>query len=251
MEKCEYKGRRFMKKLVSMILLIVLLVSPIKLFATNHLQETSKEVDEYLKGFELQAILDKKEENIKSIREQLEEMDKMEHFEFHKKALDNEFDKIINTLNGEITPMEDNAMIWGKGEIVHYKSTEESFYTNVLEYYDPKGTKKLVDEWIIEKHLDSIRDWKKFVSRFILTKIPAEKLGFAASAFYEADEIRRYISDRALLKAYDSETGAATVHYYIGPFEDDSSAVVWTWDTYPVVYQPSSKYNDVIRYYMN
>ncbi len=70
------------------------------------------------------------------------------------------------------------------------------------------------------------------------------------SVFSSGDRIVNWIAKSALAKAYDSGSGAI-VHYVIGPFESDSSVVIWGWDNYPIVYTPSSELYDIIELYKN
>lgn len=227
---------------------LVLLLIPNVILASDSTVSISEKI---------KVIEDERDNNLESIKKQLEDIGKLEHFEFHKEALEKQFDEIITNIKCDkkiVNNLENNissdVLYWYRGGTIHYKPTAYSHNTTVMEYYDRQGTKQLVDKWINEPHLKSIRDWKSFVISKVLPNVGG-KIGFAFGIFYDLDDISKYLSKKGLVDAYYSSSGSAIIHYYIGPSSIDSSAVAWTWKDYPIVIKPSSDYYDIIRYHEN
>ena len=248
------------KSIISLIILIsIITIIPSYSFASTY-EDKSVEIkpmtEQDLK-YKIDKLYEMKEKNLQSTKEQLLELGKIDQFEAHKKVLEDLYNDEIAQLksyyNNDLSSnfQLSQGMYWRNGGTIHYKPTELSLTSNVLEYYDNKQSKLIFQKYVIEEYLKELRDWKGFVLNKILTNIPDQSIGFAASVFSDAADISRFISRRAIDKAVNFGNGCIIVHYNIGPTMNESSVAVWSWESYPYVNRPSSSVYNVIEYYQN
>lgn len=245
-----------MKKYLKLMLILLICLTVIRTKASAESFNNIVTENNYLKM--LQKNL---EENLEEVELQLKESGKLEHLEEHKKILYKEYNSRVNSHFKLKKMIEDNKnyneislynqLYWPKGGVIKYKPTVGSLNTIVLEYYDRKGTTMLYENYVVEPHLRYLRDLKSFIINKILTNVPFGNFGLVFGGFSDADEISKYFSQRAVLKAYESQSGCAMIQYYIEPINTNSSAVILSWIESPYVNKIPSEYNEVIEYYKN
>lgn len=247
MNKIDKVLRRF----ILCILALMVVMSPtLQVFANS--QVGSKEsIENTLKQMEI-----KRADDLKSIWDQLVQQERTNHFDAHKIAYESEFNQIISaikderyTINeyGQILIMGDNNQLyWPNGGVLHYKSTPESFYMNVMEYYKPEDVTLAYWNWSTGNMI-TVSDYVGALAADIFFNLTPASFGFVALTFNQLEKIENIIAMNKF-KTADQNSEGIRIHYYKGPFGDNSGTVL-TWNTHPFVYPPDPYYNEYIRYY--
>jgi hypothetical protein len=235
-----------------MLILLVIISVPLQSYAEV---EVSNDLG---LGNMLKQMEAKKENDLKSIWDQLVLQEKIDHYEVHKSAYENQYNQMVSALrNGEFKINNDGKFVlmgdndhlyWPDGGVVHYKSTPTSYHLEIMEYYKPDDVVDVYWEWSMGR-LPKVSNYVDYIATDVLFSVSMDKYGLLALPFSYLSSIENYLTMNRFLTAKNNGDGIG-IHYYEGPFADPS-AVVWIWDTHPFVYPPNSDMYDVIEYYMN